>query len=100
MAGQAGLGFGGLLRQLRDDAADEAAALLARLAGRPGIRAADGAVGEIARLCGCLPLAIGMLAGQLRHHPARDRGVPGLQPGRGRDDARALWLGNAGLPRV
>ena len=32
--------------------------------------ATDTAVGEIARLCGYLPLAIGMLAGQLRHHPA------------------------------
>jgi tetratricopeptide (TPR) repeat protein len=27
-------------------------------------------VGEITRLCGYLPLAIGMLASQLRHHPA------------------------------
>jgi hypothetical protein len=27
--------------------------------------------GEITRLCGYLPLAIGMLASQLRHHPAR-----------------------------
>ena len=27
-------------------------------------------VGEINRLCGYLPLAIGMLARQLRHHPA------------------------------
>jgi tetratricopeptide (TPR) repeat protein/transcriptional regulator with XRE-family HTH domain len=48
----------------------EAATLLARLAARPGIRATDPAVGEITRLCGYLPLAIGMLAGQLRHHPA------------------------------
>ena len=48
----------------------EAAALLARLAARAGIRAADPAVGELARLCGYLPLAIGMLASQLRHHPA------------------------------
>jgi class 3 adenylate cyclase/tetratricopeptide (TPR) repeat protein len=47
----------------------EAAALLARLAARPGVRASDAAVGEIARLCGYLPLAIGMLASQLRHHP-------------------------------
>ena len=51
-------------------APDEAAALLARLAGRPGLAAADPGVGEITRLCGYLPLAIGMLAGQLRHHPA------------------------------
>jgi len=48
----------------------EAAALLARLAARPGLRAGDAAVGEITRLCGYLPLAIGMLASQLRHHPA------------------------------
>jgi tetratricopeptide (TPR) repeat protein/transcriptional regulator with XRE-family HTH domain len=49
----------------------EAAALLARLAARPGIRAEDAAVGDLTRLCGYLPLAIGMLASQLRHHPAR-----------------------------
>ena len=48
----------------------EAAALLARLAARPGIHAGDAAVGELTRLCGYLPLAIGMLASQLRHHPA------------------------------
>jgi transcriptional regulator with XRE-family HTH domain len=49
---------------------DQAATLLARLAGRAGIRAGDAAVAEIARLCGYLPLAIGMSAGLLRHHPA------------------------------
>jgi transcriptional regulator with XRE-family HTH domain len=38
---------------------EEAAALLARLAARPGLRAGDAAVGEITRLCGYLPLAIG-----------------------------------------
>ena len=48
----------------------EAAALLARLAGRPGLGAGDGPAGEITRLCGYLPLAIGMLARQLHHHPA------------------------------
>jgi tetratricopeptide (TPR) repeat protein/transcriptional regulator with XRE-family HTH domain len=48
----------------------QAAALLARLAARAGIGAADPAVGELARLSGYLPLAIGMLASQLRHHPA------------------------------
>jgi transcriptional regulator with XRE-family HTH domain len=50
--------------------AHEAATLLARLAGRAGINGGDAAVGEIARLCGYLPLAIGMVAAQLRHHPA------------------------------
>ena len=48
----------------------EAAALLARLAGRSGLGSGDGAAGEITRLCGHLPLAIGMLARQLHHHPA------------------------------
>jgi hypothetical protein len=34
------------------------------------MRTTDAAVSEITRLCGYLPLAIGMLASQLRHHPA------------------------------
>ena len=51
-------------------APDEAAALLARLAGRPGLGAGDGPAAELTRLCGYLPLAIGMLARQLHHHPA------------------------------
>ena len=50
--------------------AGDAAALLIRLATRPGLSAADAAVREIIRLCGYLPLAIGMLARQLHHHPA------------------------------
>ena len=49
---------------------DEAAAMLVRLAGRAGLSPDDPAVGEITRLCGYLPLAIGMLARQLHHHPA------------------------------
>ena len=53
---------------------DEAAALLARLVARSGIGAGDPAVGEMARLCGYLPLAIGMLASQLRHHPTWSAG--------------------------
>jgi class 3 adenylate cyclase/tetratricopeptide (TPR) repeat protein len=50
--------------------AREAAQLLARLAGRADLAAGDGPAGQITRLCGYLPLAIGMIAGQLRHHPA------------------------------
>jgi tetratricopeptide (TPR) repeat protein/DNA-binding XRE family transcriptional regulator len=50
--------------------AGEAAALLAQLAGRPGLAVGDAGVSEITALCGYLPLAIGMLASQLRHHPA------------------------------
>ncbi len=48
---------------------DQATALLVRLAGRAGISPDDPAVGEITRLCGFLPLAIGMVARQLHHHP-------------------------------
>ena len=49
--------------------ADEAAELLVRLAARPGLDPADPVVGQITRLCGYLPLAVGMLARQLHHHP-------------------------------
>jgi tetratricopeptide (TPR) repeat protein/transcriptional regulator with XRE-family HTH domain len=48
----------------------QAAALLVRLAARPGLTPDDPAVGELAGLCGYLPLAIGMVARQLHHHPA------------------------------
>jgi tetratricopeptide (TPR) repeat protein/transcriptional regulator with XRE-family HTH domain len=52
-------------------APDDAQELLARLARRADLVPGAEATKEIARLCGYLPLAIGMLAGQLRHHPAR-----------------------------
>jgi tetratricopeptide (TPR) repeat protein/transcriptional regulator with XRE-family HTH domain len=48
----------------------EAAGLLARLASRADVTVGDPAVGELARLCGYLPLAIGMAGRQLAHHPA------------------------------
>jgi tetratricopeptide (TPR) repeat protein/transcriptional regulator with XRE-family HTH domain len=48
----------------------EAAGLLARLAGRADVTAGDAAVGQLAALCGYLPLAIGMAGRQLAHHPA------------------------------
>jgi len=48
----------------------QAAMLLVRLAGRAGLSPAAPAVAEITRLCGHLPLAIGMVARQLHHHPA------------------------------
>jgi tetratricopeptide (TPR) repeat protein/transcriptional regulator with XRE-family HTH domain len=49
---------------------DEAAELLIRLAARPGLDPGDPAVAEITQLCGYLPLAVGLLASQLHHHPA------------------------------
>jgi tetratricopeptide (TPR) repeat protein len=50
--------------------APEAAGLLVALAGRAGLGAGHPGGGELVRLCGYLPLAIGMVARQLRHHPA------------------------------
>jgi tetratricopeptide (TPR) repeat protein/transcriptional regulator with XRE-family HTH domain len=47
----------------------EAADLLARLAARPDVTAADPAAAQLAALCGYLPLAIGMAGRQLAHHP-------------------------------
>jgi tetratricopeptide (TPR) repeat protein/transcriptional regulator with XRE-family HTH domain len=49
---------------------DDAAALFIRLAARPGLDPGERAVGQITRLCGFLPLAVGLLARQLHHHPA------------------------------
>jgi DNA-binding SARP family transcriptional activator len=48
----------------------DAGALLVRLADRAGLGAEHPGVAELARLCGHLPLAIGMVARQLHHHPA------------------------------
>ncbi len=49
---------------------DEGCGMLARLAGRDDVTAGDAALGQIAALCGDLPLAIGMMGRQLAHHPA------------------------------
>jgi tetratricopeptide (TPR) repeat protein/transcriptional regulator with XRE-family HTH domain len=49
---------------------EAAAGLLVSSAARPGLDAADRAVAEITRLCGYLPLAVGILGRQLHHHPA------------------------------
>ena len=51
-------------------APDAAADLLVRLAARQGLDAADEMIVEICRLCGYLPLAIGLLASRMRHHHA------------------------------
>ena len=48
--------------------ANEAADLFAKLACRPGLQPADPGVVEVVRLCGYLPLAISLMAGQLKHH--------------------------------
>ena len=51
-------------------APDAAADLLIQVASRPGLSADQPAVREITYLCGYLPLAIGILARQLHHHPS------------------------------
>src|SRR5262249_22742238 len=51
-------------------AAGEAGGLRARLAARPDVTTGDPGVGQLAALCGYLPLAIGMAGRQLAHHPA------------------------------
>jgi tetratricopeptide (TPR) repeat protein/transcriptional regulator with XRE-family HTH domain len=48
----------------------EAAELFIRLAARSGLTARDPGVSDITRLCGYLPLAVGILARQLHHHPS------------------------------
>ncbi len=48
----------------------DAVAMLIRVADRPDLDIDDPAAAEIARLCGYLPLAIGMMARQLHHHPS------------------------------
>jgi hypothetical protein len=48
----------------------EAAELMTRLADRPDVTAADPEVHQVVTACGYLPLAIGLLARQLHHHPA------------------------------
>jgi len=55
------------LDQLRPD---KAAELFVRLAGRSGLDPTDHVVADIVRLCGCLPLAIRLIAAQMASHPA------------------------------
>ena len=63
----------------------DAAELLVRLAARPGLDPRDAAVAEITRLCGYLPLAVGMLARQLHHHPAWSAAGRGAELAAARD---------------
>jgi tetratricopeptide (TPR) repeat protein/transcriptional regulator with XRE-family HTH domain len=63
--------------------------LLVRLAGRAGLSQSDPGVGEITRLCGYLPLAVGMVARQLRHHPAWTAAGRAAELSSARD---RLWL--------
>ena len=61
------------------------------------MRAGDAAVGEITRLCGYLPLAIGMLASRLRHHPARTASDLAADIGAARDRLTVMRAENLSL---
>jgi len=50
--------------------AGEAAELFVRASGRTDLLRADEAVTRVVELCGCLPLAVNLMAGQLKHHPS------------------------------
>ena len=50
-------------------APSDAVELFVRLAARRTLSPSDAGIGEIVRLCGYLPLAVGLMAGQLKHHP-------------------------------
>jgi len=49
---------------------DQTTLLISRLAARPEIDPGDAAMAELARACGNLPLAAGMIGRKLHHHPA------------------------------
>ena len=72
----------------------EAAALLVRLAGRAGLGPDDPAAGQITRLCGYLPLAIGMVARQLHHHSAWSPAARAAELAAARDRLELMTTGN------
>ena len=75
----------------------EAATLLARLAARAGVDATDPAVREIARLCGYLPLALSLVAGQLRHHRSWTPGDLAAELASARDRLKQLAAENTSV---
>jgi tetratricopeptide (TPR) repeat protein/transcriptional regulator with XRE-family HTH domain len=74
--------------------AADAAQMLARLAGRSDLEPEDPAVVRLIELCGCLPLAIGMAASQLRHHPVWTVNDLAADLARSRDRLDLLSAGN------
>ncbi|GHH82307.1 ATPase [Streptomyces sulfonofaciens] len=72
----------------------DAALLFLRLAGRDPGSADGGAVAEIVRLCGHLPLAIALLAGRFAHHPQWDLAEFAAEFARTRDRLGELAAGD------
>ena len=68
----------------------EAAGLFVRSAARTGLRADESAVAEMVRLCGCLPLAIRLVAARLGHHPALEVGDLASEMASARDRLTAM----------
>ncbi|WP_458640439.1 ATP-binding protein [Streptomyces sp. NC-S4] len=90
---------------------DEAVRLVVATAARSDITADDPAVAALAALCGCLPLALQLVAARLRHRPAWTAAdvVQDLGAARGRLDAlvsesasvaAAFEVSYEGLPRA
>jgi tetratricopeptide (TPR) repeat protein/DNA-binding XRE family transcriptional regulator len=73
---------------------DEAAQLFVQLAVGGGTDPDDPAIAEITRLCGYLPLAVGMLARQLHHHPAWSTAWLAAELGTARDRLEYLQTEN------
>ena len=77
----------------------DAAALFTALAARPGLDPDDRAVGQITELCGFLPLAVGLLARQLHHHPAWTPGDLAASLANARDRLPLLIPGSCRWPQ-
>jgi tetratricopeptide (TPR) repeat protein len=78
----------------------ESAELLIRLAIRSDIRASDAAVNEITHLCGYLPLAIGIVARQLHHHPSWSAAQLASDLGMAQNRLRFMHAGNLSVDAV
>jgi tetratricopeptide (TPR) repeat protein len=75
--------------------AADAVRMLARISGRDADSAEDAtAMAEIVRRCGYLPLAIALMAAQLRNHPRWDAGYLAGLLAEAHDDLGALHVGD------
>ena len=77
--------------------AEDAAVLLTRLAARADIHAGDATARQIVQLCGQLPLAVGMLARQLHHHPSWAPGEVAADLAAARDRLELLRAGDVSV---
>ena len=78
----------------------ESAELLIRLAARSDLTGSDAVVNEIAHLCGYLPLAIGIMARQLHHHPSWSAARLASDLGIARNRLRFMHAGDLSVDAV